>query len=179
MQIWLIFSLTGVTRWLAIRSGLWSLRRFCCQFFYFVYHQAWPPDVYLWCLIVFHFFAASHVGFCSRYVWYHFWYQDQDTLFLRVVRVWQYTTPQLDSALFSILRSASYPQSKLTRFQNFSIFPTTRKDFSTLVENWQQFQIWFYFLCLSLIIANFPTQEILTLGICGGRDTAVWRQEEI
>merc|ERR1712004_507355 len=23
------------------------------------------------------------------------------------------------------------------------------------------------------------TEEILTLGICGGRDTAVWRQEEI
>ena len=127
MQIWLILSLTGVTRWLAIRSGLWSLRRFCCQFLYFVYHHAWLPDVYLWCLIVFHFFAASRVGFCSRYVWYHLWYQDQDTLLLRVVRVWQYTTPQLDSALFSILRSASYPQSKLTRFQNFSIFPTTRK----------------------------------------------------
>ena len=73
------------------------------------------------------FFAASRVGFSSRYVWYHLWYQDQDTLLLRVVRVWQYTTPQLDSALFSILRSASYPQSKLTRFQNFSISPTPRK----------------------------------------------------
>ena len=170
MQIWLILSLTGVTRWLAIRSGLWSLRRFC------IMYTTRPGSMMYNCIP---FFAASRLGFCSRYVWYHFWYQDQDTLLLRVVRAWQYTTPQLDSALFSLLRSASYPQSKLTRFQNFSIFPTTRKDFSTLVENWQQFQIWFYFLCLSLIIANFPTQEILTLGICGGRDTAVWRQEEI